>query len=368
MVLTGELIGRPPAGYRRPTVEVVVPCYNYGHLLPGCLASVLGQPGVTVRAHVIDDASPDGSGERAQALAGADPRVRVTRHRTNAGHIGTYNEGLDAAADADYVVLLSADDLLAPGALGRATALLEAHPEAAFAYGYSRCFTDAAGPPAPPGRTRSRVRVEPGPQWIERRLRSGTNVISSPEVVVRTSVQHAAGGYRPDLPHSGDLEMWLRLAARGAVGMVVGADAAYYRVHPASMSRTSFATEFADLRQRYAAFEVFLAESGGVLADPGAGRRRMAAALAAAALWRAARLRMTRPGDPAGGMSDTAAAMADWALSIAPDAAGTPEHRALRRATLLGRYAAGHPAVLATAARRRAAGNRLRVSRRRQCR
>jgi GT2 family glycosyltransferase len=367
MATTGEAVVRPPAGLRRPAVEVVVPCYNYGHLLPGCLASVLGQPGVAVRAHVIDDASPDGSGERAEALARADPRIRVTRHRANAGHIATYNEGLAAAA-ADYVVLLSADDLLAPGALGRATALLEAHPEAAFAYGYSRYFTDAGGPPVAPGRVRARVRVEPGPQWIERRLRSGTNVISSPEVVVRTSVQQAAGGYRADLPHSGDLEMWLRLAARGSVGMVIGADAAYYRVHAASMSRTSFATEFADLRQRYAAFDTFLAESGEVLAEPDAGRRRMARALAAAALWRAARLRMARPGAPSGGMSDTAEAMADWALSIAPDAAGTPEFRALRRASRRGRYAAGHPGVLATAAHRRSEAGWLAVSRHRRCR
>jgi hypothetical protein len=67
-------------------------------------------------------------------------------------------------------------------------------------------------------------------------------------------------------------------------------------------------------------------------------------------------------------MADTAAALADWALSIAPDAAGTPEYRALHRATALGRYAAGHPAVLATAARRRATGGWHRVSRQLRCR
>ena len=30
---------------------------------------------------------------------------------------------------------------------------------------------------------------------------------------MRTSLQHEIGGYDPLLPHSGDLEMWLRAAA-----------------------------------------------------------------------------------------------------------------------------------------------------------
>ncbi len=41
-----------------------------------------------------------------------DPRVQVLAHEQNPGHIRTYNDGL-ARARGDYVVLLSADDLLA---------------------------------------------------------------------------------------------------------------------------------------------------------------------------------------------------------------------------------------------------------------
>lgn len=327
-----------------PSVTVVVPCFNYGHLLPACLDSILTQPGVDVVAHVIDDASPDGSGAVAERLAAADDRIRVTRHAENQGHIRTYNEGL-AAADTDYVVLLSADDLLAPGALGRAVRLMEAHPGVGFVYGFSRYFD---GAPPRPSRVPARVRVEPGPRWIARRLRKATNTISSPEVVVRTSVQHAAGGYRTDLPHAGDLEMWLRLAAYGDVGIVTGPDQAYYRVHQASMSRTSFAAELADLKQRHAAFEVFLKEAGDSVPDPEAGARMMARVLARTALWRAARLRMS-------GADDTADAMRDWALSVAPDATDSPEHRALVAATAKGRAALKDPAVALLAVRRRAA-------------
>src|ERR671937_1179159 len=99
-------------------VDVIIPCYNYGRYLPGCVRSVLGQEGVDVRVLIIDDASPDGSGAAAEELARQDARVQARRHAVNRRHIATYNEGLDWAAG-DYLLLLSADDLLAPGALRR---------------------------------------------------------------------------------------------------------------------------------------------------------------------------------------------------------------------------------------------------------
>src|SRR5438874_544607 len=128
-------------------VDVIVPCYNYGRYLPGCVRSVLGQEGVNVRVLIIDDASPDGSGEAAEELARRDGRVEVRRHAVNQGHIATYNEGLDWAGG-DYLLLLSADDLLAPGALGRAARALDAHPEVGLTYGRQVAFTSEAPPAA----------------------------------------------------------------------------------------------------------------------------------------------------------------------------------------------------------------------------
>jgi glycosyltransferase involved in cell wall biosynthesis len=242
---------RPTEPTRRPSVTVVVPCYNYGHYLPQALATVLTQPGVDVEAIVIDDASPDGSASVVRELAAADARVRPILHTHNRGHIATYNEGLDQATG-DYVVLMSADDALTAGSLARATALLEAHPSVGFAYGFPVVFAHDL-PPA-----ESKVRswtIWSGEEWIERRCRKGENCIHCPEVVMRTSVQHAIGGYDPDLPHSGDMEMWLRAASVSHVGRVNGPGQAYYRVHDASMQRTRHAGHLVDLQGRLDAFE-----------------------------------------------------------------------------------------------------------------
>ena len=116
------------------SVDVVVPCYNYGRFLHECVTTVLSQHGVELRVLVIDNASTDDTLAVAQGLAAADPRVEVSRHSVNRGASSSYNEGVDWAA-ADYFLLLDADDLLAPGALARAAAILDRRSDVAFTYG-----------------------------------------------------------------------------------------------------------------------------------------------------------------------------------------------------------------------------------------
>ena len=112
------------------SVSVVIPCYNYGHLLGDAVNSVLDdQDGVDVQVLIIDDASPDGSAEVARKIAAGDPRVEVAVHAANKGHIATYNEGLLDWAGGDYCVLLSADDRLTPGALQRAAGFSRRPPQ-----------------------------------------------------------------------------------------------------------------------------------------------------------------------------------------------------------------------------------------------
>lgn len=242
-----------------PTVTVVVPCYNYGHFLPAAVASALDQERVAVDVVVVDDASPDGSGEVAAALAAADPRVRAVRHRTNTGHIATYNDGL-ALARGEFTVLLSADDLLAPGALARATGLMVRHPSVGLVYGIPSSFSTPR-PPEPRPR-RPSWSVWRGQEWLDWACRRGRNFIVSPEVVVRTRVLREVGPYNADLPHSGDLEYWLRVAARADVGRVNGPVHAHYRVHDANMHLTTFATMAVDLQERLAAFRTVLTLPG----------------------------------------------------------------------------------------------------------
>ena len=239
---------------RRPHVAVVVPCYNYGHYLEQCVESIVGQPQVSTEVRIIDDASTDDSADVAYRLADRHPEVHVVRHEQNRGHDATFNEGL-SQVDSDYVVLLSADDLLAPGCLARATGLMDHNPAVGLVYGHPQSF-DTAPVEVPPRCVTWTSWA--GHEWTRAQFRRGLNSIYSPEAVVRTSVQHAAGYYDSRLPHSGDLEMWLRIAAIADVGRINGADQAYRRVHPASMMQTHYSGVLTDLEHRILAYQSYL--------------------------------------------------------------------------------------------------------------
>jgi glycosyltransferase involved in cell wall biosynthesis len=264
---------------RRPTVSVVIPCHNYASFLGAATASVLTQTAVDVDVLIIDDCSTDDTPRVAAALAGADPRIRVVVHERNLGHIATYNEGI-GEAQGEYLVLLSADDLLAPGSLARAAALLDAHPSVGLAYGAVVPF---ASEPEPAAREAvDSWTIWSGRDWLEERCRAGGNVVCSPEVVIRTSVQRQIGEYRSELPHSGDMEMWLRAATVADVGRIDGADQAFYRVHPDSLSHSLCRGLTDDLRARHDAFASVLAWPSAVSGADGlyAQARRALAAVA----------------------------------------------------------------------------------------
>lgn len=275
---------------REALVKVIVPCYGYGHLLEGCLESVLGQQGVEVRALVVDDRSPDDGAAVAERIVARDGRVELLRNERNLGLIGTANRGLDWASDADYVVLLSADDLLAPGALARAASVMEAHPEVGMVYGHAPQFSSNDSLPRLGRRWRG-TKVFSGRDWIRRRCRSGKNCVASPEVVVRASVQCRVGGYSDANPNTSDLNMWLRIAAVADVAYVKGASQALYRMHDASMFRTMLdgGGLISDLSERRGAFESFLADPPPELTDPTSLRATIARTLAREALWEASR-------------------------------------------------------------------------------
>jgi glycosyltransferase involved in cell wall biosynthesis len=308
-------------------VSVVVPCYNYGAYLPAAVESVLRQPRVDVDVLVVDDASTDGSGEVADALAAADERVQVIRHRVNMGHIATYNEGL-ALARGTYVVLLSADDLLTDGALARATDLMEAEPSVGLVYGSSVRFSGALPPPA-----RLRVRswtIWDGHSWLAEQCRSGLNRIASPEVVMRTSVLHEIGGYLRELPHSGDYEMWLRAATAADIGLLGAVDQAFYREHVQSMSRTTYSPLLVQLESRAEAFEHLFAARGHLVPDSDRLRRRALAAITLDVLRHAEALAASlAPAEP-GGRAD----LVELARRLAPDVADAFGSRP-RRASML---------------------------------
>lgn len=328
----------------RPGVTVLVPAYNYARYLDDCARSVLTQRDVDVRMIIVDDCSTDDTPAVTARLA-ADARVTVVRNEPNRGHIPSVNRGL-ALVETEYVVKLDADDLLAPGALARATALLEAHPGLGFVYGRPLHFSGAV--PRPPDAPTRSWTVWSGREWVARRCRAALNAISQPEVVMRAEVLREALPIRESLPHTSDLHLWLQLASLADVGRVNGPVQGLYREHDASMQRTTHAGAVFDLRARRDAFDsVFAGEAAGLAGADGlhALARR---ALAARALDAACRA-YDRGRADAAPVDEFVA----FALETAPEARALPEWRRLERRRA-GGGGARRPDRLLSALRRRA--------------
>jgi len=246
------------------SVDVVVPCYNYGRFLRGCVESILTQQGVDVRVLIIDDGSPDDTPQVGRALAAEDARVAYRRHEPNQGFFPTINEGLFEWASAEYCLLLSADDALAPGALARATALMDAHPQVGLVYGLGMILKGEAEPHgAPLAPDDYKTNILSGARFLEFCCEVG-NPVPTPTAVLRTSLQHKIGRYNPDLPHTSDYEMWMRCALHGDVGFVHAVQG-YYRVHGAAMSAHYYADFTRDLVQCHRAVATLVAGGGAPL-------------------------------------------------------------------------------------------------------
>jgi len=89
---------------------VIIPTYNERENLPRLLPAVLAAD-ASIEILVVDDASPDGTGELADDMAAADPRVHVL-HRSGKLGLGTaYIAGFKwaLAQGYDYVFEMDAD-------------------------------------------------------------------------------------------------------------------------------------------------------------------------------------------------------------------------------------------------------------------
>jgi glycosyltransferase involved in cell wall biosynthesis len=240
------------------SVDVCVPSYNYGRFLTQCVGSVLAQTGVDVRVLVIDDTSTDDTPAIGAGIAASDSRVEFRRHRANAGHLATYNEGI-AWASAEYFVLLSADDMLTPGALERAVSVMGAHPEVGMVHGRQISFWSDE-PPEAEAQDAGAATIVDGAAFVAGCCAGGVNTVSMPTVVLRTAAQKRVGGYRQGLPHTGDLEMWMRVAATGSGIACLSSAQAFRRRHDAAMHVAYTDTGLRDLEQHVAAFDSFFAD------------------------------------------------------------------------------------------------------------
>lgn len=93
-------------------VSIIVPVYRAENWLPRCVESILAQSYGDWELLLIDDGSPDGSGDICDAYGYRDARIRVL-HQKNQGPAAARNAGMDMARGA-FITFCDADDAWEP--------------------------------------------------------------------------------------------------------------------------------------------------------------------------------------------------------------------------------------------------------------
>lgn len=240
------------------SIDIVIPCYNYGRFLEQCVDSVLNQEGVDVRILIVDDESRDETPLIGQRLAALDRRITYHRNPHNMGLVATANVGIMNWARAKYTLLLSADDGLADGALARAASVMDQHDHVALTYGFARVI--------PATYTIKREHFDPtfdyvvlsGPDFLRQCCLHWCGV-ASPTALIRTSVHHEVGAMDPRFLQTCDVEIWMRLATRASIA-AINTVQAYYRRHEANMSTAFMSRPLSDLQEQYDTVHTVLTE------------------------------------------------------------------------------------------------------------
>lgn len=216
-----------------PVISVVMANYNGAAWLEAALRSVLSQYVRDIEVIVSDDRSADDSLAVAEAVARADPRVRILAAPVNGGAGACRNRALDAARG-EWIAIVDSDDLILPA---RFEAMLAASAGADIVADNLSLFSDDTGEDIG-----LHLRNLPGPMQV------------TPEGFVRSELAGPGHGplgylkpmirrrclgetrYREDLPVGEDHDLVLRLLLGGA-RMVVLPEAHYrYRRRAGSAS------------------------------------------------------------------------------------------------------------------------------------
>lgn len=93
-------------------ISVIVPVYKVEAVLKKCLDSIITQTYENLEIILVDDGSPDSSGEICDEYSKRDSRVKAI-HKKNAGVAAARNSGLKVATG-EYCIFVDSDDYIEP--------------------------------------------------------------------------------------------------------------------------------------------------------------------------------------------------------------------------------------------------------------
>jgi len=210
-----------------PLVSVVIPTFNYGHLVGEAVDSVLAQSYPRVEIVVVDDGSTDDTRQRLEKYG---ERMRY-QYQPNAGLSAARNAGIGLARG-ELIALLDSDDAFHPEKLAVQVRYLADHPEMGLV-GTDSFSDEPVKWSDLPCDGLQMYAQEVTLQQVVIKCRFAPS-----SVLMRRECFERAGPFDTELKSVEDRDMWIRVAARDRMA-TIHLPLTWYRETPGSMSRNA---------------------------------------------------------------------------------------------------------------------------------
>jgi len=196
-------------------VSVIVPTYNYGHLISETLTSIQSQTYENWECIVVDDGSTDNTGEVVTDYSARDSRIRYIQQE-NRRQAAARNNGIGHSRG-EYFQFLDADDLIERKKLEQQVGLLAESPELDIVYSNVRYFDNEN----PANLRVANLNDQPwmplitgaGKEILLPIVRNNIMPVNAP--LMRRSTIEEIGPFNEILPPVEDWEYFIRCAAAG---------------------------------------------------------------------------------------------------------------------------------------------------------
>lgn len=121
-------------------VSVIIPCFNYGHLIADTINSILRQTYTDWEMIIVDDGSADNTALVVEGFVKKDSRISFYQ-QSNAGPSAARNQAL-TKAKGEFIQFLDADDLIEDRKFEIQLGIFKEKPFADVVYGSVRYFSE----------------------------------------------------------------------------------------------------------------------------------------------------------------------------------------------------------------------------------
>jgi len=217
----------------QPLISVVIPCYKQAHYLPEAVESVVNQTYKNWECIIVNDGSPDKTGDVARELISRYPGCDIRLlEKPNSGLADARNTGI-REANGDWILPLDSDDMFAADYMERAVEIIQKNTSVNLVTTNEEAFGETPHEWIPNEFTPQRI------------LRENTFIYAS---LYHKDLWEAAGGYYPGIPWGAeDWNFWIACSGVGIVHKRIPEKLFLYRTHAGTSMRDTMKKHWSEV-------------------------------------------------------------------------------------------------------------------------